>query len=365
MESIIINKEIIFSGSRRIINERLIKLEKRDSTIRSLDISKKEEERLKDSLTKYTDELSKIRNFNRKYNNVYIKMNIGKEFTTFENYRSDIRTMRKMNVSLKSDNIKFSNEFFGEDIGYFLNNFEEIYKQFISKCSKKCAFYESDLKKIPFIKFKQEATAYLFHELVGHLLEEDAYNIEGNYLKNTNINIPEWLIVIHENGKYPDSLNIGELDDNGDIYENRTLIEKGKISGIIGKGNYRASSIFYHPIPRMRTITVKTVKNNPEQNFSDCLIINKILAGLVNPINGIVNILCDDVSVEIDNEVFKVNGKLLICGELKTLLENLVFLASNNNFKTGKCIKQGQIINIGVDGPDSVFLNKGLYLCKK
>lgn len=57
-----------------------------------------------------------------------------------------------------------------------------------------------------------------------------------------------------------------------------------------------------------------------------------------------------------------VNGKILITGNLKDLIENLIYMGDTKSYKTGKCIKQGQIVNVGVNGPDSVIYNKNLQI---
>ena len=361
MESIILEKEYLLPGERLIIRENNKKVVKDKNSFYTDVLSEKDYSN--ENLEKITEKFSDIHNFQKSKKGIYIKLYTSKEIKKFDNYREDIREQRKLHISINNNEIKFYDEIFGNEIDYYLNFFSEAYKKIIQNKNQKIAV-KNELVHFDCIKFDKKTTAYLFHELIGHLLEKDFYDLENNYIKNIQINFPKFLIIKHESDPYFDSLGVGQLDDLGNAFTDSVLIEDGNIKTIIDYGNYRAASIYDDPVPRMRTLSVYSTQKMQENYYDSILIIQKIWAGVVNPLTGDISVICDKALMELKGEKYYINSKIRISGKLKDLIENLVYLGSENFYKTGKCIKYGQILNVGVNGPESLFLNRNLKICR-
>ncbi len=357
-----LTKKIVLKEKELIINDRYEKVLKQNNLFCSKDLKKEEKKNLMQDFELLEKDIDIIREIQRKNTGIYVKLLISKEIRQFNASTFDIRIFKKMNISVRENQMKFSDEIYGDEIiEYMQNLYDNIQISFSNQKQKKISFNSDMIKKIKYIKFHKETTAYLFHELIGHLLEEDYYNIKDNYIRKTKIYYPKVLTVAHETGPYPMSLGIGKLDDKGDRYRDSVLIKNGEIKSHIGDGNYRSSSIYEVPIPRMRTITVSS-SESAKTDMCDCIIIKKILAGVVNPFDGTVNILCDDVFFNDGECLFRMDSKILISSNLKNIFENFLCLGTKMGYKTGKCIKQGQIINVGVNSPDSIFINQNIKI---
>lgn len=360
MESLIYHQQIVFPDKNLISYEKLEKIVKRGKFFYNVYVNQEEMNKVKNENDSIFEKIIK---FQEKYIGFYAKLNIKKEFVKFDNGIEDERILRKMEFSIKNENVKYFDEKYGSDINNFIDNLESNYQKIVDKKKNTIYLQFSDISKCGYIKFSNKCTAYLFHELVGHLLEKDYFEMKDNYISKNEVAFPEWLVVSHEDEIINDSLGVGKYDDLGEEFKKQVLISNGKILSCLDRGNYRKSTFYEEAIPRMRTINVFSSKSLEKFYTDNYLIVNKIWAGVVNPITGDVNIICDEVYKNCENIFYRLNGKLHIQGKLKDLIENLRYLDQNLSYKTGKCIKKGQLLNVGVCGPDSVFSTRGLKLC--
>lgn len=365
MEALTLSRNILMSKNNYVCIEELSKIVNTNRTFYSQQVSENEQSILLHNIKSLNVEQYNISDFINKHSGMTIKLIQNKEIKKFNNNNIDERLFNKMILSIECNNRKKISEIYSKDILQTLQNIDFFYNNAFNEKPEDVETINLNYSNIPYLKFNTEATGYLFHEIIGHTLEEDNYKYTDNYIKKSKIRIPDWLLVSHDNGPYPDSLNIGKYDDNGNTYDDSVLIQDGRICNYIGKGNYRSATFYDLPIPRMRTITVKNKSFQEEPDIKEFLLIKKISAGLANPITGLVNILCENIFYIKNNKTFYTNKKLFIAGYLKDFLENLIFLDSNNTYKTGKCFKKGQIVHVGLNGPNSIFLNRGLSLCAK
>ena len=293
--------------------------------------------------------------------NLFIKIQFSHDEILFDNGNYDERDYILLTSSFKEKEETILKNFFHNAVFNVLSQPEKYV--FFNNHQKLRCVNNLDIEKINYIKFSNKCSAYLFHELIGHLLEKDFYEIPYAYIKKNNLKIPEWLIVKNNTGPLPDAIGVGKYDDFGNPLKDLVLIKNGKINQIIDEGNFIASNFYDVPLPRMRTIEVSSIKKEFEVPVTNLITINKILIGSVNPLTGLINLFCEDIVVCINDAEYQFNGRIKISGELNTIFKNLIGVKNNFLFSNANCIKKKQTIRVGLFGCDCYLKSKGLEIC--
>jgi hypothetical protein len=311
-----------------------------------------------------------IRSFNNEHYNINFSIEEGKEYITFtkEDAVFDTRYLLRGCISIGhgiatylytirydalqeilSDLRIYKKESIEKEIKASISNYTSLDKK---RNNEKIAYTNGLI-----IEVSGFVAGYIFHEIIGHLLEEDFYKLPNVWIRyNYKETIPRWLAITHDSGPYPEILGLGKYDDNGDLFIDNILIEEGKVKNSIGHGNYRKESIMSPSLPRMRTINIISDKKDNHKDYinNDSIYIHSIKAGMVNPYTG-------DFQLKGMHGYFHRNENLStsvldITGNVNDLMGSIITAVGDNDFCTGTCIKNNQRIAVGMNSPGILFL---------
>ena len=206
--------------------------------------------------------------------------------------------------------------------------------------------------------FSPSAAGMLFHETIGHALESDFFIEENCFLRD-----------FYNSKVFPEILNLDDIplfrrfDDDGNMCNNVTLIEKGKIVGLLYNeilsnannsnitGNGFKSRDCDVVIPRMRNLKVR----NGTDTIEDILHSTNKGIYIENIHCGDINIGTGEISLLIDNAYLIENGKKT--SKIKDFtyygnaLEIIKMIGNDYDYKIDKCNKKGQLITVGYGSP--------------
>ena len=209
--------------------------------------------------------------------------------------------------------------------------------------------------------FSPSAAGMLFHETIGHALESDFFIEENCFLRD-----------FYNSKVFPEILNLDDIplfrrfDDDGNMCNNVTLIEKGKIVGLLYNeilsnannsnitGNGFKSRDCYVVIPRMRNLKVR----NGTDTIEDILHSTNKGIYIENIHCGDINIGTGEISLLIDNAYLIENGKktskikdFTYYGNALEIIKNIKMIGNDYDYKIDKCNKKGQLITVGYGSP--------------
>jgi predicted Zn-dependent protease len=211
--------------------------------------------------------------------------------------------------------------------------------------------------------FSPSAAGMLFHETIGHALESDFFIEENCFLRD-----------FYNSKVFPEILNLDDIplfrrfDDDGNMCNNVTLIEKGKIVGLLYNeilsnannsnitGNGFKSRDCDVVIPRMRNLKVR----NGTDTIEDILHSTNKGIYIENIHCGDINIGTGEISLLIDNAYLIENGKktskikdFTYYGNalLLEIIKNIKMIGNDYDYKIDKCNKKGQLITVGYGSP--------------
>ena len=188
------------------------------------------------------------------------------------------------------------------------------------------------------------AAGFFFHECIGHLLEEDQFQISNYNLNDVIFNSP---ISVYENCSCQ-----YELDDYGhEIKHNICLIDKGKIVGVLntvenGTGNAYTQNPHVQPIARMNDMYVacqtisKELLNN---NIKNGIYIEEISCGEYNPINGEIGLTISKSYQICSGKRMDAFEPLTFVFNIKDLMEAEIYLNDIYEKKLSLCGKYGAL----------------------
>lgn len=350
------NISLIISNNRNSINIKTTSFVRCKNRIYSQQV---ENPKLKLNKNSYKDSFI-ISNYigkveQKKRGNLQFIYSESSERVIFDNNLEDTRQQEYLEASMQIDNRIKTKQFFGKNI---IDFFEAIYKNEYIDLFKKETIKQNELKsfteKVNYLLLKGSTTAYIFHELIGHMLEEDIYS--GDSILR-HISFPENIIVENISEPFSQFLGLGSLDDRGDIIKNEVLIKENEIISEIGKGNYRQEDFFKEPLPRMKTIKVSSnINENIPFDTNDYLEIQDFIYGSVNPQTGDIKLFATEGYL---SGLFPIKN-VRIFGKINNIIENLIIINQNFQFKIATCIKKGQKIPVGLFSPDSILYTKNL-----
>ena len=209
--------------------------------------------------------------------------------------------------------------------------------------------------------FSPSAAGMLFHESIGHALESDFFIEENCFLRD-----------FYNSKVFPEILNLDDIplfrrfDDDGNMCNNVTLIEKGKIVGLLYNeilsnannsnitGNGFKSRDCDVVIPRMRNLKVR----NGTDTIEDILHSTNKGIYIENIHCGDINIGTGEISLLIDNAYLIENGKktskikdFTYYGNALEIIKNIKMIGNDYDYKIDKCNKKGQLITVGYGSP--------------
>ena len=209
--------------------------------------------------------------------------------------------------------------------------------------------------------FSPSAAGMLFHETIGHALESDFFIEENCFLRD-----------FYNSKVFPEILNLDDIplfrrfEDDGNMCNNVTLIEKGKIVGLLYNeilsnannsnitGNGFKSRDCDVVIPRMRNLKVR----NGTDTIEDILHSTNKGIYIENIHCGDINIGTGEISLLIDNAYLIENGKktskikdFTYYGNALEIIKNIKMIGNDYDYKIDKCNKKGQLITVGYGSP--------------
>ena len=209
--------------------------------------------------------------------------------------------------------------------------------------------------------FSPSAAGMLFHETIGHTLESDFFIEENCFLRD-----------FYNSKVFPEILNLDDIplfrrfDDDGNMCNNVTLIEKGKIVGLLYNeilsnannsnitGNGFKSRDCDVVIPRMRNLKVR----NGTDTIEDILHSTNKGIYIENIHCGDINIGTGEISLLIDNAYLIENGKktskikdFTYYGNALEIIKNIKMIGNDYDYKIDKCNKKGQLSTLGYGSP--------------
>ena len=209
----------------------------------------------------------------------------------------------------------------------------------------------------------------LLHEAVGHGLEADFNRKEtSNYSGQIGQNVASPLCTVVDDGTIVSSRGAINVDDEGFVGQNNTLIENGvlvgymhdrlsaKHYGIKPTGNGRRESFRSMPLPRMTNTSLLGGKDNPEDIIKSVkrgVYAKRFSGGQVNISNGdFLFSLTESYLIEDGKLTAPLKGVNLI-GNGPEVLRRVDMLGSDFELSDGiwTCGKDGQSVPVNVGTP--------------
>ena len=209
--------------------------------------------------------------------------------------------------------------------------------------------------------FSPSAAGMLFHETIGHALESDFFIEENCFLRD-----------FYNSKVFPEILNLDDIplfrrfDDDGNMCNNVTLIEKGKIVGLLYNeilsnannsnitGNGFKSRDCDVVIPRMRNLKVRNGTDTIEDilhSTNKGIYIENIHCGDINIGTGEISLLIDNAYlIENDKKTSKIKD-FTYYGNALEIIKNIKMIGNDYDYKIDKCNKKGQLITVGYGSP--------------
>ena len=209
----------------------------------------------------------------------------------------------------------------------------------------------------------------LLHEAIGHGLEGDFNRkkisvfteLMGTLVANEEV-------TVFDDGTIPDRRGSFNFDDEGTPSQKTTLIEKGKLVGLMqdrqnarlmnvaATGNGRRESYAHQPMPRMSNTIMANGKHHPEdilKSTKSGIYAKTFGGGQVDITNGkFVFSASEAYMIENGKITYPIKGATLI-GSGFEVLKNVEFVGNDLEMDPGigTCGKNGQGVPVGVGQP--------------
>lgn len=186
--------------------------------------------------------------------------------------------------------------------------------------------------------FNPYSSGTFFHEIIGHILEEDNFEFskisEKKHICPKNINIYE---------NYDCSQ---KKDDFGDkVYKNIPLILNGNLAHTLSAGNYQTEEYDKVPIPRMRSMYIYSSHNELISSSNNSIFIEDILYAECNYYTGDITLFVNKAYTTSNNEIsyfypFTIIFNVLHFNEFSISMDN-----KRESYKR-LCGKNGSMISV-------------------
>lgn len=213
---------------------------------------------------------------------------------------------------------------------------------------------------IPII-YSPQATGFFIHEVIGHLLEEDVYNLYGKSILE-KIKIDKKLKVIDDATDCSYIIGLNKIDDCGNPVKPAVLIENGKVQNILSSsiGALRRENFNKIAVPRMRNTFVYPYSNlNLEQiksKYYKCIVITQVFMGSCEFQNGNYWLIGHGQLIE-EQKIVATISNIKISFSIKEHLENITYIGNDFNVFSSDCSKLENIVKVCMGGPSISFPN--------
>lgn len=213
------------------------------------------------------------------------------------------------------------------------------------------------------VVFSPHAAGYLIHEILGHTLEYDIYKYYSDKYKN--LQFSSILNVKDDPKKVSELIGVGKYDDMGIPTSGMLLVENGAISNVlslnsddsmdgVAHGVGRRENYKYGILPRARCTYAEPVDNIDKQGiiskYKQCILVNKIHSGGVNPQNGDFELNGIGFLIN-ENEIRNLIGNLKISGNILKNFNTIEYIGNDLEFVCGYCFKLGQNVRVAAGSP--------------
>lgn len=312
-------------------------------------------------------------------NNLYFSafFTYGTEYISISNV-DDYRNVFTGKIALSRNNdILYTEIDINDDIDAFISS---LYKNFFELI--KIFFDLGNTIKFPYktckdIIFSPEAASYFVHEVFGHMLEGDFVvnksTLFSNILVGTELTCKDVNIIDDPN--IISGIGLSKIDDEGEKLKRINLIVNGKLNGylcdhttakLLGSMQYsgcaRSQSYKFRPIPRMRNTYISNNKNGLslneiKANTYEAILVDKIYFGQVDNLTGNYKLKCGLCSLIKNGKAVSQYYSTLISGNILNTLKSIKLVGNDLKFIKSKCVKSGQIVNVGMGSPSLVVGN--------
>ena len=232
---------------------------------------------------------------------------------------------------------------------------------------KNCHVVQPNAKDYPLVILSPQASAYLFHEIVGHLLEYDFLYSGRSFFKISDIGkrlFPKYVNIIDDPfvmSKY--GVSFGKYDDSGKELKKTTVISEGKL--ISGIGTKRVDTILNQPLYRMYNLYLAASPNGPElksmiKSVASGIYVGTSASGNVNPYNGRFSLRCNNCQIIRNGHLMESINDFSINSSIEKAMESIEAIGSDLEFFPSQCSKQGQLITVGTGGVSILINSYGL-----
>lgn len=256
------------------------------------------------------------------------------------------------------------------EFSYYTNNLmDRLAKETVSRATILFDAVQPPAGEMPVV-LGPGVTGVLLHEAIGHGMEAD-FNRKGisTYAKMLGKKVAEPFVNIVDNGKNERQLGAINVDDEGTVSQNTTLVENGILTSYLHDrisakhykvkptGNGRRESYQNFPIPRMRNTYMLPGKAKPED------VIKSVKKGIYvkDMSNGQVKIGEGDFAFYVSQGALIEDGKITrpikdvnIMGNGPKMLQNITMVADDLEMSeggAGYCGKDGQRVPVSFGLP--------------
>lgn len=186
--------------------------------------------------------------------------------------------------------------------------------------------------------FNPYSSGTFFHEIIGHILEED--NFEFSKVSEKKLICPK-NINIYEN------YNCNQIEDDigGKIYSNIPLIINGNLTHTLSSGNYQTEEYDKIPIPRMRSMYIYSTCSENISSNDNSIFIEDILYAECNYYTGDITLFVNK-AYSISNNNISYLHPFTIMFNVLYFNEFLVFMDNKKELHKRLCCKNGSIITV-------------------
>lgn len=221
----------------------------------------------------------------------------------------------------------------------------------------------NNISKRDFV-FSSQASAFLIHEIFGHLLELDYFeNINslfnptmvGKRLFNTRINVVDDPFLLSDKG-----IDFGKFDDVGAPIQRKKIVENGVLVDVIS--SQRVDTLRNSPLYRMFNLYMCADTTGPSQDemivsVKDGIFVGNASAGNVNPFDGTFCLYLKDCREIKSGEIQTGVYSYTMVSSIRKILDSIEVVGNDLKIFPSQCKKGGQIITVGT-GSASIMISE-------
>ena len=262
------------------------------------------------------------------------------------------------------------------DDGLYSTNYPRIFEKDLidssinrlrRRCDSTFGFSECKHGTFPII-LAAAASAFLLHEVVGHLLEADNISNGGNILSsrmNQKVTNPNLTII--DDPCVPNGFGSFAVDDEGHLSSPTTLVQNGVIRGLLGSDEFRLSQLDCPygrnarkakyddaPLPRMSNLLVLPGKESELSiinSYKNAIYCEELDAGHINPTSGRFTLRVTNGRKIQSGQIRGKIGPAMLTGTVLEILGKVEHIGNKIESVETICGKAGQDVLVGMSAP--------------